>query len=423
MVARYNLLGKQFGKLTVVKMVAGYRSPRQLPTWKCRCDCGNVITLTTSMLLGGRVSCGCRCKKVHVGQKFGWLTVVKDLGVHNHARKWECVCRCGHRRIFSTGNLNRGSYKSCGCHLSHKLVYVGQRFGRLTVAKRLGVLEPHGPVKWVCVCDCGGIHVASTGNLNAGQVRSCGCLSRVVNARMGRARAVVRDKLMVGRRFGRWVVVKRLRKWRCDGQVYYECVCDCGTTRAVELSRLINGGSRSCGCIARDKVRERDAALSGEVVGKRFGMLVVLRLTEKRGKRWYAECACDCGVRKEVSVHAMRSCGLRSCGCLANKKMRDRAGVLAKNVTGKRFGRLTVLRLTGRRDGRWYAECACDCGATKEVQLVCLMRGSTRSCGCYNVAYNMTRYSTLSPEDIPPVLASAKMMQSKIKRRLTREVF
>jgi hypothetical protein len=56
---------------------------------------------------------------------------------------------------------------------------------------------------------------------------------------------------------------------------------------------------------------------------------------------------------------------------------------LVKDLTGQRFGRLTVLEHVGtiraRRAG-W--RCRCDCGATVTVVSADLLAGRTRSCGC-----------------------------------------
>jgi hypothetical protein len=55
-----------------------------------------------------------------------------------------------------------------------------------------------------------------------------------------------------------------------------------------------------------------------------------------------------------------------------------------EDLTGRRFGRVTVLRfydLNGSRNAYWL--CKCDCG-TEFIALGCnLKRGYTKSCGCY----------------------------------------
>lgn len=54
----YNLVGKKFGKLTVIKR-AGI-TPAQHITWLCKCDCGNkVIRTGTSIRRSKFSSCGC----------------------------------------------------------------------------------------------------------------------------------------------------------------------------------------------------------------------------------------------------------------------------------------------------------------------------------------------------------------------------
>jgi hypothetical protein len=53
------------------------------------------------------------------------------------------------------------------------------------------------------------------------------------------------------------------------------------------------------------------------------------------------------------------------------------------DISGQRFGRLTVLRLEGRSDRReslW--RCRCDCGGETVAESRSLRRGHTSSCGC-----------------------------------------
>ena len=55
----------------------------------------------------------------------------------------------------------------------------------------------------------------------------------------------------------------------------------------------------------------------------------------------------------------------------------------AIDLTGQRFGRLTVIRMVGRkRVALW--ECRCDCGNITNVWQSTLSQGRTVSCGCYH---------------------------------------
>lgn len=60
------------------------------------------------------------------------------------------------------------------------------------------------------------------------------------------------------------------------------------------------------------------------------------------------------------------------------------AGRKKLDLTGQRFGRLTVLREEPQRDkyGRVMWICRCDCGNIVSVAGTDLRRGSTKSCGC-----------------------------------------
>lgn len=63
------------------------------------------------------------------------------------------------------------------------------------------------------------------------------------------------------------------------------------------------------------------------------------------------------------------------------------------DLTGKRFGRLTVIRrCENKNGGRFLAwTCKCDCGKTVDVLGCNLRTGNTQSCGCYNIELCRTR--------------------------------
>ena len=55
-----------------------------------------------------------------------------------------------------------------------------------------------------------------------------------------------------------------------------------------------------------------------------------------------------------------------------------------KDLTGKRFGKLTVVEVSGKNKyGNYMWVCRCDCGnITKPILNTLLTQGKTRSCGC-----------------------------------------
>lgn len=126
-----DLTGQKFGKLTVLKRVEDYVSPKgQIKTrWLCQCDCkgNNSLKIVTSGdLKSGHVkSCGCLPKpfKDLTGQKFGRLTVIKQgedyisPGGHKEIRWW-CQCECNGEnslKLVAGHDLKSGNTKSCGC--------------------------------------------------------------------------------------------------------------------------------------------------------------------------------------------------------------------------------------------------------------------------------------------------------------------
>ena len=53
-----------------------------------------------------------------------------------------------------------------------------------------------------------------------------------------------------------------------------------------------------------------------------------------------------------------------------------------ENITGQRFGKLTVLEYAGRRGRVHFWKCKCDCGNITTVCKSNLKNGHTTSCGC-----------------------------------------
>lgn len=109
------------------------------------------------------------------GKRYGKLrvaTIAPRRGrPHIH---WLCQCDCGKEKEISANSLRRGLSTSCGCAPRH-LDLSEQRFGKLVAKSRS---HGGGPVRWVCICDCGTTKVVPVKLLKNGGTRSCGCLHR-----------------------------------------------------------------------------------------------------------------------------------------------------------------------------------------------------------------------------------------------------
>lgn len=66
---------------------------------------------------------------------------------------------------------------------------------------------------------------------------------------------VVPKEMEIGKKFGRWTIIKRAGS-SPDRNVLWECVCDCGTRRAVIARSLRSGKSTSCGCFQKERLSQ-----------------------------------------------------------------------------------------------------------------------------------------------------------------------
>ena len=118
-------------------------------------------------------------------------------------------------------------------------------------------------------------------------------------------------------------------------------------------------------------------AAKPDCTGQRFGRLTVLgKALESKprgsGRAIPWRLRCDCGKEIELFRSDFDREGMqRSCGCLArNRKAHPESLRKPRDLTGQRFGELTVIRtLAGGHDGsqkrrRATYECRCDCGNT-----------------------------------------------------------
>lgn len=109
--------------------------------------------------------------------------------------------------------------------------------------------------------------------------------------------------------------------------------------------------------------------------GRRFGKLIVEdRVPTKKRTKW--RCLCDCGRRTEVYAQNLITSNTTTCGCSG----RGRNSKI--DLTGQKFGLLTVVS-QHQADGRgteW--NCLCDCGRTVVRNGHAMRAGDVKTCGC-----------------------------------------
>lgn len=209
---------------------------------------------------------------------------------------------------------------------------IGDRFGKLTVISINGK-------KATCRCDCGKEVDYCLSELLRRKRSSCGCLAHRWKP------------LAPGTRFGRLTVIS------CEGSKVL-CRCDCGNEKTFIKSHLLNGHSKSCGCL-RSEPKYIIAP------GTRFGKLTVISANGTD-----VLCRCDCGNETTITKSHLIKGHTKSCGCL----LRESKYII---TPGSRFGKLTVISANGND-----VLCRCDCGNEKIIYKYSLIKGHSNSCGC-----------------------------------------
>jgi len=128
------------------------------------------------------------------------------------------------------------------------------------------------------------------------------------------------------------------------------------------------------------------------IIGKKFGKWTVLREEnhpydkpkERRKTILMCYCRCECGLEKYIhktNLLTGKSKGCLSCGSsFANRKNRINSKVI--DLTGKVFGKLTVIKKAEHKANRHgtYWICKCKCGNIVEIRAKYLLENRRRAC-------------------------------------------
>lgn len=123
-----------------------------------------------------------------------------------------------------------------------------------------------------------------------------------------------------------------------------------------------------------------------DLIGQTFGRLTVAEQapSDERGQRRWL-CRCECGGTRLVTTAYLTGGRVTDCGCGKSP-----------DLTGKRFGRLTVLGRSDRRGSRgarttplW--ECRCDCGEITYKAADTLTNPDVSMCKTCAAAFAVTR--------------------------------
>lgn len=235
-----------------------------------------------------------------IGKKFGYLTIEKCVYEDAISKKCKylCCCDCGNKKILGYSALVKNKSISCGCKnkkpvpINHSLPrnVVGERYGSLIV---LNECEPHitpngSKQRIVNVkCDCGNVFET---RLSAAQktqkCRMCAGKERRVD--------------ITGKKYGMLTVISMADDYISPSGVHLsrcKCICECGNETIVNMSGLVSGTTKSCGCLNRTAGLLKDIPSlarkydyeKNEALGLEFN-----KLTARTSRKIWWKCE-DCG--------------------------------------------------------------------------------------------------------------------------------
>lgn len=122
------------------------------------------------------------------------------------------------------------------------------------------------------------------------------------------------------------------------------------------------------------------------LVGQKINSWTVLHIENNR-RHVDAFCECECGTQKLVGVTNLINGLSKNCGCGRKKMLKE---IKTKDLTGQKFGKLTVMELLpeSNKFNRRQYRCLCDCGKEVIVPSSSLISNHTSSCGCLVSYYN-----------------------------------
>lgn len=154
-------------------------------------------------------------------------------------------------------------------------------------------------------------------------------------------------------------------------------------------------------------------AVQNDLTGKRFGQWLVLHQgttqthPQHRIRYW---CQCDCGAARLVHAGNLTRGVSTSCGCSRLVPLGRLHESLRIDLTGHRYGMLTVLRRTQVKPTKWL--CVCDCGGECTVLSFQLRSGPNPrwNCGCAR------RGCKLTSRDVTAIKELYKLPNYTMKR-------
>lgn len=172
---------------------------------------------------------------------------------------------------------------------------------------------------------------------------------------------------ITGQMFGKLTAIKRVGEKHPARWLFR---CECGNEKEIVGYSVRTGKTKTCGCF-----------FNKDISGKKFGRLTAIKFSRMQKKIAFWLFRCDCGNEKEINKYSVFFGDSKSCGCYLKEVI---SKTNTKDLTGQKFGFITVIKKTVKVSGTWKYQCVCKCGQETEITGANLSRGNTTSCGCKN---------------------------------------
>lgn len=119
--------------------------------------------------------------KIHKGDKFGELTVIKDMGIINKSHMYKVKCSCGKSFSVRQNRLLTGATTKCSSCVRNT-DFKGRIIDGYLVIRKVGKINNETHLSWECKClKCGRKMIISSLNLankDINKIPICKCHSK-----------------------------------------------------------------------------------------------------------------------------------------------------------------------------------------------------------------------------------------------------
>ena len=171
-------------------------------------------------------------------------------------------------------------------------------------------IKPSGkrvPV-WKCLCDCGQEFDVWGSSIRRSPDTICCSECRNANRK-------IKNRInIVGKKYGRLTIIESIYN-ECQTQA--KCLCDCGNVTVVYRADVVNGHTKSCGCLHKEKTSETNTKdWTGHISD--YGVEFLSQNHMNNKGQWMWNCKCGICGEEFVALPAKVNNGqITSCGCAA----------------------------------------------------------------------------------------------------------